>query len=125
MPEGSPQKQVPILAALAQGTRLQILARVAEAGPKGVAAGELAKSARCPASTLSFHLKELSRTGLLEGRPRGRFVIYTLKREVLQDLARYLDGLAGPGPTGKPRKSAPRGRSPARAPDRSQLSIFD
>ena len=72
-----------ILAALAQATRLEILARVAEAGAKGVAAGDIARSIRCPASTLSFHLKELSRTGILEARPRGRFIIYALQREAL------------------------------------------
>ena len=53
------------------GNERLVLARVAEAGPRGVAAGDIARSVRCPASTLSFHLKELSRTGLLEGRPRA------------------------------------------------------
>lgn len=127
MPEAAAQKQIPILAALAQATRLHILARVAEAGSRGVAAGEIARSLRCPASTLSFHLKELSRTGLLESRPRGRFVIYVLQREILGDLARYLAGLAGegqPGKPGKPAASAARRPKPARGTDRGQLSIF-
>lgn len=127
MPESTAQKQVPILAALAQATRLQILARVAEAGARGVAAGDIARSVRCPASTLSFHLKELSRTGLLEGRPRGRFVIYVLQRETLGDLARFLAGLAGEGREDKRRKpasSAARRPKPVRGSDRGQLSIF-
>ncbi|HEU0225810.1 MAG TPA: metalloregulator ArsR/SmtB family transcription factor [Steroidobacteraceae bacterium] len=127
MPETMAQKRVPVLAALAQATRLQILARVAEAGARGVAAGDIARSVRCPASTLSFHLKELSRTGLLEGRPRGRFVIYVLQREILGDLARYLAGLAGEGRagrTGKPAASGVRRPRPARGSDRGQLSIF-
>jgi DNA-binding transcriptional ArsR family regulator len=127
MPESMAQKQVPVLAALAQAKRLQILARVAEAGTRGVAAGDIARSVRCPASTLSFHLKELSRTGLLEGRPRGRFVIYVLQRETLEDLARYLASLAGEGQAGKPRKPTPpaaRRPKPVRGTDRGQLSIF-
>jgi DNA-binding transcriptional ArsR family regulator len=124
MPDPLLQKQVSVLAALAQVTRLQILARVAEAGPKGLAAGDIARSVRCPASTLSFHLKELSRTGLLDGRPRGRFVIYVLQRGVLGDLARYLAGLAGDGQVGKPRKTAARRPKSARGTDRGQLSIF-
>lgn len=118
-------KQVPVLAALAQPTRLAILGRVAEAGPLGVAAGMLAKAVRCPASTLSFHLKELSRTGLLEARPRGRFVIYALRREVLEELARYLAGLAGT--TAHPSARKPRGERAGRRPrgtDREQLSMF-
>ena len=95
MTEPQAEKQVPILAALAQSTRLQILDRVAEAGPEGVAAGEIARAIRCPASTLSFHLKELSRTGVLEARPAGRFIHYSLQRPALQALAGYIAGLAG------------------------------
>lgn len=124
MPDVLAQKQVSVLAALAQATRLQILARVAQAGPRGMAAGDIARSVRCPASTLSFHLKELSRTGLLESRPRGRFVIYVLRREVLGDLAHYLAGLGGDGQVGKPRRTAARRSKAAHATDRGQLSIF-
>ena len=74
MTEPQAEKQVPILAALAQATRLQILDRVAEAGPEGVAAGEIARAIRCPASTLSFHLKELTMAGTAVIR-RWSFII--------------------------------------------------
>ncbi|MGQ0429440.1 MAG: ArsR/SmtB family transcription factor [Gammaproteobacteria bacterium] len=124
MADATAQRQVSVLAALAQATRLQILARVAEAGAKGVPAGEIARAVRCPASTLSFHLKELSRTGLLEGRARGRFIIYTLQRDALRELSRYLGGLAGAVPADKPRKAANRGKKSPAPADRSQLSIF-
>lgn len=106
MTEPQAQKQVPILAALAQPTRLQILDRVSAAGPEGVAAGEIARSLRCPASTLSFHLKELSRTGVLEARPEGRFIHYSLRRPALQALAGYIAGLAGAARNGRGRKGA-------------------
>jgi DNA-binding transcriptional ArsR family regulator len=127
MADASSQKQVPRLAALAQATRLQILAQVAEAGPRGLAAGELARAVRCPASTLSFHLKELSRTGLLESQPRGRFIIYTLQREALRDLSRYLAAMAGEGLAGPPqrgRKRVARPAKPSKPADRTQLSMF-
>jgi DNA-binding transcriptional ArsR family regulator len=125
MAEQTAQQQVSILAALAQATRLEILARVAEAGAKGVAAGDIARSIRCPASTLSFHLKELSRTGILEARPRGRFIIYALQREALGELARYIAGLAGVEPAPKARKpSAARGARRRAARDGAQLSMF-
>ena len=119
------QQQVPLLAALAQATRLEILVRVAGAGAKGVAAGEIARSIRCPASTLSFHLKELSRTGILEARPRGRFIIYALQRDTLDALACFIAGLAGIEPAPRARKPAA-ARSAARraARDRAQLSMF-
>jgi hypothetical protein len=47
-----------------------------------------------------------------------------LQREVLGDLARYLAGLAGEGKPGKSGKPPARKPKPARATDRSQLSIF-
>jgi DNA-binding transcriptional ArsR family regulator len=125
MAEQTVQQRVSILAALAQATRLEILARVAESGAKGVAAGDIARAIRCPASTLSFHLKELSRTGILEARPRGRFIIYALQREALGELARYIAGLAGVESAPKARKP-PAARSAERraARDRAQLSMF-
>jgi DNA-binding transcriptional ArsR family regulator len=122
--DGAAQKQVQILAALAQTTRLQILSHVADAGPRGAAAGEIARTVHCPASTLSFHLKELSRTGLLEGRPRGRFVIYRLQQDALRDLARFLAELAGEVETPRSRKSPARATRRARGTDRNQLSMF-
>jgi len=126
MPDSMSEKQVPILAALAQTTRLQILDRVAEGGPQGVAAGEIARSIRCPASTLSFHLKELSRTGVLEARPAGRFIHYSLQRPALKELAIYIAGLASSVRPAKGRKSdGPRRGRMAQVRDSNQLSIFD
>lgn len=127
MSELQAQKQVPILAALAQATRLQILNCVSEAGPEGVAAGEIARSLRCPASTLSFHLKELSRTGVLDARPAGRFIHYSLRRPALQALAGFIAGLAGASrPERRRRKRVPsRASRRARARAEGQLTIFD
>ncbi len=126
MSEQSTQQQVPILAALAQATRLEILSRVAETGARGMPAGDIARSVRCPASTLSFHLKELHRTGILEARPRGRYIIYSLQREALASLARYLVALAGPEPGSVQRRKtrATRTSRKRQAGDRGQLSMF-
>jgi DNA-binding transcriptional ArsR family regulator len=125
MAENQAQRQVAILAALAQPTRLQILDRVAEAGPEGVAAGAIARALRCPASTLSFHLKELSRTGVLEARPEGRFILYSLRRPALKALALYIAGLAGNRPAVRGRRGAAgRGGRRGRPADTGQLTIF-
>jgi ArsR family transcriptional regulator, arsenate/arsenite/antimonite-responsive transcriptional repressor len=125
MPEPHAQKQVPVLAALAQPTRLLILDRVAEAGPEGLAAGAIARALRCPASTLSFHLKELSRNGVLEAHPSGRFIRYSLRRSALQAVAGYLSRLAGTTRPGRARKAAPaRALRRGRAGDAGQLTIF-
>jgi DNA-binding transcriptional ArsR family regulator len=119
------QRQVSILAALAQPTRLQILDRVADAGPDGVAAGDLARAIRCPPSTLSFHLKELSRTGVLEARPEGRYILYALRRPALKALASYIAGLAGQRTAAMGRKGAgARSGRRGRPVDAGQLTIF-
>ena len=125
MAEPQAQKQVPILAALAQATRLQILDQVADAGPEGVPAGDIARAIRCPASTLSFHLKELSRTGVLEARPDGRFIRYALRKPALQALAGYIAALAG-GPKASARGRKANGMRPRRGriADTGQLTIF-
>lgn len=125
MSESQTQKQVAILAALAQSTRLLILDRVSAAGSEGVVAGDIARSLRCPASTLSFHLKELSRTGVLEARPEGRFIHYSLRRPALQALAGYIAGLAGVTRPGRGRKGAT-GKSLRRSRARAagQLTFF-
>jgi len=121
------ERQVPILAALGQPTRLRILALVAQTGHTGLAAGEIARAIHCPASTLSFHLKELTATGVLGARPRGRYVIYALQRGVLDELARFIGAL---GATDPARAAVPRGAAPrsgtrrSRAVDSDQLSIF-
>jgi len=120
-------RQVLVLGALAQPTRLRIVAIVAVAGAKGVAAGEIGRSLRCPASTLSFHLKELSQTGVLEARPRGRFVIYAMQPGVLEELAQFVSGLGGKEAVQAAKARPARARRSTRkgrGVDRSQLSMF-
>jgi len=125
MTETQAQKQVPVLAALAQVTRLQILDCVAGAGPEGVAAGEIARVLRCPASTLSFHLKELSRTGVLEPRPTGRFLLYSLRPPALAYPAGSVPGLARRSGHSRARKTGGRAGRRGRGTDSSQLTIFE
>lgn len=120
-------RQVVILGALAQLTRLRIVGLVAAAGAKGVAAGEIARALHCPASTLSFHLKDLNRAGVLEARTRGRFVIYAVQPGVLEELATFIAGLGVAAVPAAAKARAVRSRRAAQKGsrfDRSQLSIF-
>jgi ArsR family transcriptional regulator, arsenate/arsenite/antimonite-responsive transcriptional repressor len=64
------------LAALAQETRLSIFRLLIEAGPEGIPAGAIGEKLEVPPATLSFHLKELSRAGLVTSRQESRFVYY-------------------------------------------------
>jgi len=78
------------LAALAQDTRLAAYRLLVQAGPDGLAAGEIAERLAVPPATLSFHLKELARAGLLQARPAGRFVMYHADYRVMHALIDYL-----------------------------------
>lgn len=78
------------LAALAQDSRLQVFRQLVQAGPEGVAAGELADTLEIPATTLSFHLKTLSHAGLIESRQDGRFIYYSANYAAMNALLGFL-----------------------------------
>ncbi|MCX7628090.1 MAG: metalloregulator ArsR/SmtB family transcription factor [Methylophilaceae bacterium] len=81
---------VRILSALAQETRLSLFRLLVQAGPAGLAAGELAERLAIPASTLSFHLKELAHADLVNARQEGRFVIYAAQFATMNALLSFL-----------------------------------
>ncbi|ABF07219.1 ArsR family transcriptional regulator, arsenate/arsenite/antimonite-responsive transcriptional repressor [Cupriavidus metallidurans] len=78
------------LAALAHGIRLAVFRLLVQAGPEGLPAGRIAELMEMPASSLSFHLKELHRAGLLASRQEGRSIIYMAQFETMNALLGYL-----------------------------------
>lgn len=78
------------LLALAQETRLAVFRLLVEAGPDGMNAGAIAETMDVPAATLSFHLKELQRAGLVVSRQKGRFIFYSANFPAMDDLIAYL-----------------------------------
>lgn len=78
------------LAALAQETRLAIFRLLVQAGPDGVAAGVIAEKLGVSPATLSFHLKELARAGLVTPRTAARFIFYSANFERMAALMTYL-----------------------------------
>jgi ArsR family transcriptional regulator, arsenate/arsenite/antimonite-responsive transcriptional repressor len=78
------------LAALAQETRLSLFRLLVERGPQGLAAGEIGGKLRIPAPTLSFHLAQLARAGLVSSRREGRSIIYAADFGGMNELIAYL-----------------------------------
>jgi ArsR family transcriptional regulator len=78
------------LAALAQETRLAVFRLLVKRGPDGFAAGEIGEVLAIPGPTLSFHLKELARAGLVTARRRSRFMHYSANFEHMNALVEYL-----------------------------------
>jgi ArsR family transcriptional regulator, arsenate/arsenite/antimonite-responsive transcriptional repressor len=78
------------LAALAQGMRLRVFRALVGAGPQGLTPGALSATLDVPASTLSFHLKELMRAGLVSQQRDGRHLIYRPALEQMNALLGYL-----------------------------------
>ena len=81
---------VTALEALAQGSRLGIFRRLVEAGPAGLPAGSIAEHMELPAATLSFHLAQLKRSGLIACRRDGRSLIYSADFPAMNALVQFL-----------------------------------
>jgi ArsR family transcriptional regulator len=78
------------LAALAQTTRLDTFRLLVEREPEGVAAGELARLMAVPQNTMSAHLSNLSRAGLVTGERQSRSIIYRANLARLREVTLFL-----------------------------------
>ena len=81
---------VKALAALAHQHRLAIFRRLVAEGPSGLAAGEIAKRVGIAPTSLSFHMKELDRAGLMRSWRDGRFIRYSVDIEGMRQLLSFL-----------------------------------
>jgi len=81
---------VTALSALAHDSRLSVFRLLVEAGPDGMSAGDIGGRLGLPASSLSFHLKELSHAGLVRSEQRSRFVIYSADFNAMNALVAFL-----------------------------------
>jgi DNA-binding transcriptional ArsR family regulator len=93
------------LGALAQETRLAVFRLLVQAGPEGMAAGDIATELDLPPATLSFHLAQLANSGLVRGRQEGRFIYYAPDFAAMNGLVGFLTenccarGRCAPGAT--------------------------
>lgn len=81
---------VQLLSSIAQEARLEIFRLLVQAGAEGLAAGAIGEKLQIPASTLSFHLKELNVAGLISSRQVSRFIYYSANYEAMNGLLAYL-----------------------------------
>jgi DNA-binding transcriptional ArsR family regulator len=78
------------LAALAQEHRLQAFRYLVQQGSAGAAAGAIAEHLGIPASSLSFHLAQLERAGLVMRVRKSRSIIYSADFAAMNTLVGYL-----------------------------------
>jgi DNA-binding transcriptional ArsR family regulator len=78
------------LSALAQENRLDAYRLLVQAGPKGLAAGEVATSLGVSPNTLTFHFDRLREAGLVTVRRDGRSMIYAAQYDTMNALLGYL-----------------------------------
>ena len=78
------------LSALAQEHRLALFRLLVQAGEQGMAAGAIADALDVPNSSLSFHLAQLNRAGLISQERRHRSLIYRANYEEMNALVGYL-----------------------------------
>jgi ArsR family transcriptional regulator len=64
------------LSALAQESRLAVFRLLVKRGPEGYTPTQLGEKLNVASPTLSFHLKELQRAGLVDVHRDGRFLYY-------------------------------------------------
>jgi len=81
---------VAALSALAHEARLTAFRMLVQAGPEGIAAGEIARRLDVPPNTLSSNLTILGHAGLIESRREGRSIIYSARYENMTSLLEYL-----------------------------------
>ena len=76
--------------ALSEPTRLQILEQL-KGGEQCVC--ELTEAFSTGQSRLSFHLRVLKEAGLINDRPEGRWMYYSLNADGIKELASFVDAL--------------------------------
>ena len=84
------QAAVSALAALAQEARLRVFRALVGAGPSGMTPSALSAALDIPATTLSFHLKELVHADLVSVERTGRNLHYRPALACMNELLGYL-----------------------------------
>ena len=84
------REAIEALAGLAQEHRLRVFRLLVREAPDGLPAGQIAERLGIPASTMSSHLAQLERAGLLRSRRDQRRIIYAVEVEGIRRLLAFL-----------------------------------
>lgn len=78
------------LGALAHPLRLKVFRALVVTGPPGLTPGVMQEALDVPATTLSFHLKELANSGLVSFQRSSRTLVYRAAYAEMNGLIGYL-----------------------------------
>ncbi len=81
---------VSALSALAQETRLAIFTMLAQDECIGLSAGDIGEKLNIPLPTLSYHLGQLKRAGLVSARRCARTIMYSANHGTIDWLIAHL-----------------------------------
>jgi len=81
---------VKALGALAHPVRLEVFRALVVSGPAGLTPSVMQDGLGIPATTLSFHLKELAQAGLVSAERASRHLVYRAAYERMNGVLQYL-----------------------------------
>lgn len=79
-----------IFEALSSDVRLDLFRLLVKNAPDGLVAGDIAKQLHIPSTNLSFHLKAVVQSGLVDVEREGRFMRYKANIPLMLDIIAYL-----------------------------------
>jgi DNA-binding transcriptional ArsR family regulator len=84
------EQVIKALGALAHPLRLKVFRALVVTGPAGLTPGVIHEAVGIPATTLSFHLKELANAGLVTVERASRSLIYRAAYDRMNGVLGYL-----------------------------------
>lgn len=79
-----------IFEALSSEVRLDLFRLLVKSAPEGLVAGDIATQLDIPSTNLSFHLKTIVQSGLVDVEREGRFMRYKANIPMMLDMIAYL-----------------------------------
>jgi len=84
------KEAIEAMSALAQEHRMEVFRLLVKEGPAGLPAGVIASRLKISPSSLSFHIAQLERAGLVSSRRDSRHINYAVDIEGMRDLLEFL-----------------------------------